>query len=530
MGRIFTIFAALLALLAPAAAYADAADIDAAARGVVRVVIIGTEDGEIYPVSHGTGFAISSDKIVTNAHVVRDAMQDEGLRIGIVAAEGDEPVYGRLLRTNPRNDLALIGLDRDLRLPPLILASGPVADSGEVYSVGYPMNVDRAQGLEIGDIFQAQPPVKSRGFLSGTRPSRQFDTILHTAPIARGNSGGPLLDGCGRVLGVNSFGADSGGSDAEFFFAVSNRELVPFLRANDVEPRVNDTQCRSLADLDDDERERAMREQMQARQDIATRAETLREQRERARFEAEMGVRDERDDRMLASILLLLIAAGLIWWAVEKREIYGDEDGAAGWPQRNKIVAAVGIGMMLIALLLHLTRPGIDEIDRRVASTMAGGDGDGDTPPSGQAGTQLSGGDIGEARNFVCAIDPQRSRITNAQVEELTFEWAPSGCVNGRTQYGFDAGTWSRVLVPNDEQTVSVNSFDPERRVFRTERYLLGRTPMLQARAARRDFDAPKCETEGAAATLGEQQGAVLANLPSTPNERLVYTCEIVGE
>ena len=101
------------------------------------------------------------------------------------------------------------------------------------------MNVDRAQGLDISDIFRSQPPVKSRGYVSGARPSRQFDTILHTAPIARGNSGGPLLDPCGRVVGVNSFGADNDGGDAEFFFAVSNRELVPFLRANDVEPRIN---------------------------------------------------------------------------------------------------------------------------------------------------------------------------------------------------------------------------------------------------------------------------------------------------
>ena len=267
MARLLALAACLCALLAalPAPALAEPADIDAAARGVVRVVIIGTEDtpdgAEVFPIGHGTGWAVAPDRIVTNAHVVRDAMMDDSLRIGIVPSDGADAGYAEIVAADPRSDLALLRITSGLRLPPLTMASGPVSDSGEAFAVGYPMNVDRAQGLEIGDIFRSQPPVKSRGFLAGMRPSRNFDTVLHTAPIARGNSGGPLLDGCGRVLGVNSFGADSGGSDAEFFFAVSNREVIPFLRAHGVTARTNDTACRSLTELEDDERERLEREQ-----------------------------------------------------------------------------------------------------------------------------------------------------------------------------------------------------------------------------------------------------------------------------
>jgi len=223
---------ALLAFVITAPASADSADVDAAARGVVRVVLIGTDGKEVFPVSHGSGFAVTPNRIVTNAHVVRQALQDDTLRIGIVPSQGAEAAYGKAISVSPKNDLALIEItEGSLRLPPLTLAGQRTGDMGEVSSVGYPMNVDQAQGLDIGDIFKAQPPVKSRGFLSGQRPSRQFDTILHTAPIARGNSGGPLLDQCGRVLGVNSFGADSNGSDAEFYFAVSMREVLPFLEA-----------------------------------------------------------------------------------------------------------------------------------------------------------------------------------------------------------------------------------------------------------------------------------------------------------
>ena len=221
---------ALTLALLPAPVAADPADVDAAARGVVRVVLIDRSNGEVTPLTHGSGFAVSPTLIVTNAHVIREALLDDTLRIGIVPSDGDTEAFAVPVAVSPKNDLALLRISEGtLRLPPLTLAGGVSGDMGEVSAVGYPMNVDLAQGLEMRDIFRAQPPVKSRGFLSGERPSRQFDTILHTAPIARGNSGGPLLDGCGRVLGVNSFGADSDGSDAEFYFAVSLRELVPFL-------------------------------------------------------------------------------------------------------------------------------------------------------------------------------------------------------------------------------------------------------------------------------------------------------------
>ncbi|MCV0382196.1 MAG: serine protease [Erythrobacter sp.] len=537
MVRILACLAAFCALVLAGSARAEPADIDAAARGVVRVIVFGMDGEELYPVGHGTGFAVADGRIVTNAHVVRDVIRDNGLAIGIVPSDGGEAVAGRIVALSPRNDLALIAVEGALRLPPLTLASGTAGDSGEVYSVGYPMNVDKAQGLGAGDIFQAQPPVKSRGFLSGTRPSRQFDTILHTAPIARGNSGGPLLDGCGRVLGVNSFGADSGGSDAEFFFAVSNRELVPFLRANGITPRINDAACRSLADLDAEERARAEAEQDRARAALASRSEEQREKRERARFEAEMQVLGERDDRLLGAFALLLVAAGLAWWAFEKRPVPGldepgldepdfEEDGIeqrglAAWPVRNRVAAGAAIALVGIALLLHLTRPGIEEVDRRIASATGTDPGEGsDGPSAAAAGT----------RRYVCTLDARRSRVTGAETDDIAFEWSPEGCVNGRTQYGYDAGSWSRVLVPNDEQAVSVNSFDPDRRVFRTERYLLGRSAMGAARSARGDYSAPSCEAPDASTVLGERQSAVLATLPGQPNERLVYDCQVASE
>lgn len=519
MMRVLSLLSALAALACATVALADPGDIDAAARGVVRVVIVETGDEGVFPVSHGSGFAVGPGRFVTNAHVVRDAEQDEDLRLAIVPPEGGGAVYGRVVAIDPQKDLALVATDGPLPLPPLALAGGAVQDSGDVAAVGYPMNVDRAQGLSIEDIFSAQPPVKSRGFLSGFRPSRMFDTVLHTAPIARGNSGGPLLDGCGRVLGVNSFGAESESADGEFFFAVSARELVAFLRRAGVTPRINATPCRSLADLDAAEQARTAAEQQAARQAMEQRAASQRTRQDRARFEAEMRVLAERDDRLLATMVLLMLAAGLGRWAWEKRERTDTAGEPLPLPRNNRIAAAGAGAALLGALFLQATRPGIEEVDRIAAAALVDGNG-----ASGPAAAR--GEDAGSARSYICRIDEQRSRVTTSDTQDVPFQWNGTGCVNGRTQYGFSQGVWNRVLVPNDDQEVSVNSFDPARREFRTERYLLSQNAMQRARQSRAAYEAPQCGGNAAAATLGEQQRAVLDALPVKPNERLVYVCD----
>lgn len=503
------LFALLFALLSSAPANADQADIDAAARGVVRVVLIGTDGEEVFPVSHGSGFAVTPNRIVTNAHVVRQALQDDTLRIGIVPSQGSEAAYGKAISVSPKNDLALIEItEGSLRLPPLTLAGQRAGDMGEVSSVGYPMNVDQAQGLDISDIFKAQPPVKSRGFLSGQRPSRQFDTILHTAPIARGNSGGPLLDQCGRVLGVNSFGADSNGSDAEFYFAVSMRELLPFLRDNAIEPRVNALPCRSIADLNASEVARLEQERGEARERLAVRQTELREKFNRAQLEAQIAVMDERENMMALAMIALLVAIGSGFYALKSRQ---EEDSA-------KKVFGFGAAAIIAAgatIVLWMMRPGLEDIDRRVASAMNEDDGDADggsTPVS--EGTQI------------CTLAPERSRIVSARTDDVEFTWASDGCVNSRTQYGLASGDWRRVFVPNDEDAVSVNTYDPETRSFRTDRFLLGQDDMAKARAARSRYKPPQCGVTDASRTLGEQQSGVLSLLPTQPNERLVYECK----
>ncbi|MFB0613287.1 S1 family peptidase [Aurantiacibacter poecillastricola] len=514
MHRLLAILALLLAALAatPRPALAEAADIEAAARGVVRVIIIGEDGDEIFPVSHGTGFAVGGERIVTNAHVVAEAIEDERLSIGIVPAEGQQAVYARLVAVSPRNDLALLELTEPLGLPPLTIAGNP-ANSGAVTAVGYPLNVDKAQGLQQSDIFRAQPPVTATGFLSGRRPSREFDTILHTAPIARGNSGGPLLDDCGRVVGVNSFGTESAGSDAEFFFAVSTRELLPFLRANDVQPRINSLACRSLDDLEAEEIARAEREAEMEAERAEREAEALAQQTAEARRTITYEVMDIRATRMAFALLLLIIAVGAAGIA-----FYGHERGDM---RLRAIAGAIAVLALVGAIIAWITRPDFAVIDEMVQERLRSGLEDGPT------GTIAAPQDTSSpAASLTCVLDTSRSRVVGDPEEDIVVEWSGDGCINGRTQYGLTGERWTRVFVPANEAAVSVNRFDPDEGELVMERYLLDLGQMRDARAARGNFVAPDCGVdETAAREFGSSQGAIMSSLPQRPNERLVYSC-----
>jgi hypothetical protein len=500
---------ALAGPLLPAPALADAADIAAAARGVVRVLIIGEDGPEIFPISHGTGFSVGGERIVTNAHVVAEAMADNRLAIGVVPPEGGDAVYARIVSVSTRNDLALLETTTAMNLPALTIAGNP-AVSGSVTSIGYPMNVDRAQGLGSSDIFRATPPVTATGFLSGRRPSREFDTLLHTAPIARGNSGGPLVDDCGRVIGVNSFGAEGSPSDAEFFFAVSTRELLPFLRANDVQPRLNSSPCRSIEELEAAEYQRSERaraaDQTRSAQEEAAMARRAEDMRRTLTYK----VIESRANLTALALLLVVVALGALTLAV----VAHLRDDL----RLRTIAASAALAALVLAVVAWVARPAFSDIESRLEDSLRA--------EMDQTATGPIAPPAATAATLTCVLDPERSRVVSMPEDDIPLAWTAEGCVNQRTQYGLDSGAWTRVFVPATEAAVSVNRFDPATREFVVERYLLDRDAMTTARATRASFEAPQCGAgDGAARDLGAAQDAITSALPTRPNERLVYRC-----
>ena len=512
MTRLIALLALIVAALLPVQAGADPADIGAAARGVVRVVLVDFDGTNARLIGHGTGFAVSENQIVTNAHVVEMVENDPLLVIGVVPPEGKKGYMAKVVAVSKDKDLALLKLAEPGSIAPLALYPGLVADGSEVTAVGYPGNVDLAQGLGMGDLVGPQSPVKSRGSVSGGRSARSVDTILHTASIGAGNSGGPLLDGCGRVVGVNSFGTISdNGTDSAFYFAISMREVLPFLQRAGVKPHQNAMPCRSAADF------AAQQSQLNAGDQarLAAQAEEDRRHAEKVRRDTELQVLAERENGMaMAGVALVaaLAAAGAAFVFAQR-----------GNDRATRLAGIGGAALLIGAVVLWLVRPPLSSIDERAKDALAA-----PSPSASATKTAAKVADDGTGK-MICVIDPQRSRVTVSDTQDIPLEFEAGGCVNHRTQYGLGANGFSRVLVPRQDETVSVNAYDPATRTFRTDHYLLGFDTMARLREARGKFKAPECGvTDDVARKLASDEQSLTALLPPEPQERLSYHCQAV--
>jgi serine protease Do len=161
------------------------ADLSAAARTAAAAsapstVAIGRQ-------GRGTGIVIATDRVLTNAHNLRDRTTQ------VTFADG-RAVQGRVVGADPDHDLVVLEVETD----------------------GAPALAWSDHELEVGDtVFAAarstRGPRVTFGLVSaadrafrGPRGRRVKGAVEHTAPLARGSSGGPLLDADGRLAAINT--------------------------------------------------------------------------------------------------------------------------------------------------------------------------------------------------------------------------------------------------------------------------------------------------------------------------------------
>lgn len=231
MYRVFTAWAVIAGwaiLIAPASAAAScdkpvAEAYREVAPSVVRILSIAIDPFSLAErVRMGTGSGVVIDDeghVVTNAHVVHDATEI------VISLEADDIRPAEVVGFDPISDLAVVRLkDRSFQLPKAKLGSAKGLEVGEtVLAVGHPFGLEKTA---------------TQGIISGTgrvlplSPMSWLTPLMQTdAAISPGNSGGPLVDLCGRVLGINTL---SGREGQNLNFAVpidSVRELVPQLVA-----------------------------------------------------------------------------------------------------------------------------------------------------------------------------------------------------------------------------------------------------------------------------------------------------------
>ena len=146
------------------------------------------------PYNTGTGFYLSEPNlIVTNEHVVR------GNRNVVIEGNSLNKQLVQVLYTDPKYDLAFLEIDPANSLPSVELGREPdPAQGDQIIAIGHPF------GLKY---------TATQGIISNTSHIQDdINYIQHDAALNPGNSGGPLVDKAGSVIGVNTFVMRDGNS------------------------------------------------------------------------------------------------------------------------------------------------------------------------------------------------------------------------------------------------------------------------------------------------------------------------------
>jgi S1-C subfamily serine protease len=157
----------------------------------------------------GTGFVVQGDHVATNFHVVQIHLERDWAIF--VAGGGTEP--GRRLTVSvvglfPGEDLAILDV-AGLHRPPVRFAAVEPAGAEpdpvkgmQVFGIGFPGAADRLGPMTDASFSPGSVSRTFSGSWSANGP--EITIIQHTAPTNPGNSGGPLVNACGEVIGVNA--------------------------------------------------------------------------------------------------------------------------------------------------------------------------------------------------------------------------------------------------------------------------------------------------------------------------------------
>ncbi len=148
----------------------------------------------------GSGFIISGDGyILTNEHVIANA---SSITVTVSDNNNETQYQGTLIGSNESLDLAVIKIEADYSLPYLALGdSGNLRAGDWVVAIGNPYGLDHSVTMGIIS-------AKGRPISTG---DRDYTDLLQTdAAINSGNSGGPLLNLKGEVIGINTATATTG--------------------------------------------------------------------------------------------------------------------------------------------------------------------------------------------------------------------------------------------------------------------------------------------------------------------------------
>ncbi len=193
-------------------------------------------------ISTGTGFFVNNSIVLTNHHVVKDCKNIEIIHKNYSAKAAK-------IADDSRNDLAILKASKENPNSLRFRAGKGIRIGEEIIVLGYPLGKLLGSNIKLttGDISSLN------GLVDDTT------NLQITAPIQPGNSGGPLLDLDGNVVGVIYSRLDvssSGISTQNINFAIKSYIAQVFLDTNDIDYKVNPSRDkRDVADIVDESKD-----------------------------------------------------------------------------------------------------------------------------------------------------------------------------------------------------------------------------------------------------------------------------------
>ena len=208
------------------------------------LIVAGGEGGQG---SMGTGFFVNEKQLVTNRHVV-----ESGSQVYVVSKSLGRPAPARIIAASQGSefgsaDFAVLEIDAAGDRQILSLSTN-VERLQNVIAIGYPgyvMETDQTfRKLVAGDSSAAPQAAVTQGSVVALQTGQDgMELVAHTATIGPGNSGGPLVDSCGSVLGVNTFMRVVQENMIRLNFSLRSDSLRKFLDQKGVAYTHNDAAC-----------------------------------------------------------------------------------------------------------------------------------------------------------------------------------------------------------------------------------------------------------------------------------------------
>ncbi len=169
-----------------------ASKVSPATVSVLAEVIYGSVYGDTTLEASGSGFIISEDGyIVTNYHVVSGASD-----LSVVVPGFSDPFPAVLIGTDNRMDIAVLKIESDEKLPQMVLGDSDLLQVGELaVAIGNPFG-ELAGTVTVGVISAVNRELDIEGM--------KYNLLQTDASINNGNSGGPLVNSYGEVVGVTN--------------------------------------------------------------------------------------------------------------------------------------------------------------------------------------------------------------------------------------------------------------------------------------------------------------------------------------